>query len=70
MEEGLISDLTDDGVVVDRQIAEDSDLSIGDPIVVTLTGGGQLETTIAAISSGRSRTTASALNSERVGMSM
>jgi putative ABC transport system permease protein len=50
MEQGELTDLQPGGIVVDRQVAEDNDLSIGDPILVTLAGGGQLETTIEAIS--------------------
>ena len=50
MEEGEITDLTDDGIVVDRQIAEDNDLAIGDRIVVTAPGGGTLTSTIQGIS--------------------
>jgi putative ABC transport system permease protein len=50
MEEGELTDLQPGGVIVDRQIAEDSDLELGDPILVTFSGGGQLETTVEAIS--------------------
>lgn len=38
MEEGEASALTDDGVIVDTQIADDAGIDIGD--VVTITGGG------------------------------
>ena len=50
MEEGELTDLQPGGIIVDRQAAEDNDLSIGDPIVVAFSGGGQLEATVQAIS--------------------
>jgi putative ABC transport system permease protein len=50
MEQGEITDLQPGGVIVDRQVAEDNDLAIGDPIVATFPGGGQIEATIQGIS--------------------
>jgi putative ABC transport system permease protein len=50
MEDGSITDLENGGIVVDRQIAEDSDLAIGDPILLTAPGGGTLDLEIQAIS--------------------
>jgi putative ABC transport system permease protein len=50
MEEGRITDLTDDGVVVDRQIAEDNELVIGDPVTITAPGGSELDVAIEGIS--------------------
>jgi putative ABC transport system permease protein len=50
MEEGEITDLTNEGIVVDRQTAEDNDLAIGDPITMTAPGGGTVDLTIQAIS--------------------
>jgi putative ABC transport system permease protein len=50
MEEGAVTDLTDGGVLVDRQIAERNDLQIGDRVRVTVAGGATLDQTIQAIS--------------------
>jgi putative ABC transport system permease protein len=50
MEEGRITDLTDDGVVVDRQIAEDNDLTLGDPVTITVPGGASLDVAVEGIS--------------------
>jgi putative ABC transport system permease protein len=50
MEEGRITDLTDDGVVVDRQIAEDNDLGIGDRVTITVAGGTSLDVRVEGIS--------------------
>jgi putative ABC transport system permease protein len=50
MEDGRITDLTDDGVVVDRQIAEDNDLAVGDPVRITVPGGSTIEVAIEAVS--------------------
>jgi putative ABC transport system permease protein len=50
MAEGDISDLTDDGVVIDQGIAEDHDMAIGDQMALTLAGGTKLDLTVRAIS--------------------
>jgi putative ABC transport system permease protein len=50
MERGQITDLTDGGVIVDRQIVKDNDLEIGDRIGVTVPGGKRLDLIVQAIS--------------------
>lgn len=50
MAEGALTDLTDDGIVVDRQIAESEDLAIGDAVTVTFPGGRQAALTVDAVS--------------------
>jgi putative ABC transport system permease protein len=50
METGKITDLTDDGVLVDRQIAEDNTLDVGSPVTITLPGGTTLDLTVRGIS--------------------
>ena len=54
MVEGSISDLGDDGIVVDKELAEDHDVTIGDRIGVTLSGGESLELIVQGISDDRS----------------
>ena len=50
MAEGRLTDLTDDGIIVDRQLATDQGVKIGDTIDVTLAGGTALELSVQAIS--------------------
>jgi putative ABC transport system permease protein len=50
MTEGRLTDLTDEGIVVDRQIAEAEGLAIGDPVTVTFPGTATAALTIDAIS--------------------
>jgi putative ABC transport system permease protein len=50
MVEGELTDLTDDGVLVDRQRVADHDLAIGDTITVTVPGGDELELEVEGIS--------------------
>ena len=50
MVEGELTDLTDDGIIVDRQRVEDHDLALGDTILVTAPGGEQVSLTIDGIS--------------------
>lgn len=50
MSKGRLTDLTDDGIIVDRQLAKDNDVSVGDVIDVTLAGGTALELRVQAIS--------------------
>ncbi|MGH9135531.1 MAG: ABC transporter permease [Acidimicrobiales bacterium] len=50
MEEGDITELSDDGIVVDQQIASRNDVSIGDPIHVVVPGGGSLDLTVEGLS--------------------
>ncbi|MGK2947200.1 MAG: ABC transporter permease [Acidimicrobiales bacterium] len=50
MVEGELTDLTDTGVLVDRQRVADHDLAIGDTIMITVPGGNQLELEVEGIS--------------------
>lgn len=50
MVEGELTDLTDDGILVDRQRVEDHDLALGDTIQVTAPGGEQVALTVDGIS--------------------
>ena len=50
MEQGALDDLTDDGVAIDRQGAEDHDVEIGDVLTFTFPGGTQRDLTVDAIS--------------------
>ncbi|MEJ7845131.1 MAG: FtsX-like permease family protein, partial [Acidimicrobiales bacterium] len=50
MSEGELRDLGDDGIVVDRQIVEDRELAIGDPIGVIAPNGARLDLTLQAVS--------------------
>jgi putative ABC transport system permease protein len=50
MEQGEVTDLTDDGILVDRQFAEDHDVAIGDELDVTFPGGDELTLIVRAIS--------------------
>lgn len=50
MEQGEVTDLTDGGVIVDRQIAERNDLGVGDRVRVVVAGGASLDQTIQAVS--------------------
>jgi putative ABC transport system permease protein len=50
MEEGDFESLRPGGAIVDKQIADDHDLDIGDRVGFRLAGGGQLELEIQAIS--------------------
>ncbi len=50
MTQGLLTDLRDDGVIIDTQLAEANDVRIGDRIKVTVSGGGTLDLTIQAMS--------------------
>jgi len=50
MEEGSLDDLTDDGVVVDRQAAEDHDVQVGETLTFTFPGGATRELEVQAIS--------------------
>jgi putative ABC transport system permease protein len=50
MEEGQLTDLTDDGMIMDRQLAKDHDVSVGDEVKVTLAGGQELTLEVQAIS--------------------
>ncbi len=50
MFEGEITDLTDDGIVVDRGVAEDHDISIGDKMTLIMGSGARLDLTVRAIS--------------------
>lgn len=53
MAQGAVTDLTDDGVLVDAQIAEKNDLELGDPITIVVPGGEALEVTVQGISDDR-----------------
>jgi putative ABC transport system permease protein len=50
MVEGKITDLTDDGIVVDVGQAEDHGVHVGDKITITMPGGAQVPVTVRAIS--------------------
>ena len=50
MAEGSITDLDDDGIVVDVAAAEDHDVSIGDEMVVTVPGGDTVTLEVQALS--------------------
>lgn len=50
MEQGEVTDLTDDGVLVDRQIAERNDVTVGDALTMTLPGGARIELQVEGIS--------------------
>ena len=50
MEEGELDRPTDGGIVVDRQVAEDNDLSIGDTVLGHGPGGGALDLEVQGIS--------------------
>jgi len=50
MTQGRITDLRDDGIVVDKQLAEVNRVKVGDRMQVTVNGGGTLDLTIQAIS--------------------
>ena len=48
--EGQLSDLTDDGIIVDRSVAKDQDLQIGDAIDVVAVGGKTATLTVEVLS--------------------
>ena len=50
MAEGSITDLDDEGIVVDVAAAEDHDVSIGDEMVVTVPGGDSVTLEVQALS--------------------
>jgi putative ABC transport system permease protein len=50
MAEGSLSDLTDDGIVLDEQVVKDHDLSIGDTIEITVPGGASVPLEVQAVS--------------------
>lgn len=50
MTEGALTDLTDDGIVLDEQVVEDHGLSIGDTISMTVAGGATVELEVQAVS--------------------
>lgn len=50
MAEGEVADLTDTGIIVDTELAEAHDVTIGDRIGVTVPGGGSLDLEVQAIS--------------------
>ncbi|MEX2292943.1 MAG: FtsX-like permease family protein [Acidimicrobiales bacterium] len=54
MTDGSMTDLRDDGIVVDKELAEAHDVRIGDSIAVTVAGGEAFELTVQAISDDRS----------------
>lgn len=54
MLEGEVGDLTDGGVIVDRQLAEDHDVAVGDRIGATFVGGAQLDLDVQALSDDQS----------------
>ena len=54
MVEGSITDLRDDGIIVDKELAEAHDVRLGDEIMVTVPGGESVELTVQAISDDRS----------------
>jgi putative ABC transport system permease protein len=49
MEEGRTSDLEDDGILVDVELADAHDVEIGDPIHLLLMGGAELDLTVQGI---------------------
>jgi putative ABC transport system permease protein len=50
MEQGRIDDLNDDGIVVDRQLAEEHKLKLGDRLRMVVPGGASRELTLQGIS--------------------
>jgi putative ABC transport system permease protein len=50
MVEGVVADLHDDGIIVDKQLAESHHVTLGDHIKVTVPGGGTLDLAVQAIS--------------------
>lgn len=50
MAEGALDDLRPGTIVVDRQIADDHDLAIGDPVSLVLISGRRLDLTVSAVS--------------------
>jgi putative ABC transport system permease protein len=50
MQQGELSALEDDGILVDRQVAEDNDLVIDDMVEIVVNGGGRLPLRIQGIS--------------------
>jgi putative ABC transport system permease protein len=54
MLQGEVSDLTDGGVIVDRQLAEDHDVKVGDRIAATFAGGTQIDLDVQALSDDQS----------------
>jgi putative ABC transport system permease protein len=46
MVEGAVTDLTDDGILVDVELADGHDVEVGDSIHVLLTGGKELDLTV------------------------
>ena len=50
MEVGEVSDLRDDGIIVDTELAKGHDVKLGDRIGVTVPGGGSIELEVQAIS--------------------
>jgi putative ABC transport system permease protein len=50
MEQGRIDDLTDDGIIVDRRMAEEHGVSIGDQMGLVVGGGARRSLTVEAIS--------------------
>jgi putative ABC transport system permease protein len=54
MEVGDVTDLTDDGIIVDVQAADDHGVEVGDTMGLTLVGGAQLDLRVEAISDDQS----------------
>src|SRR5690606_29876637 len=50
MVEGRLADLTDDGIVLDRQVVEDHGLRLGDTVTMTIETGEAVELEVQAIS--------------------
>lgn len=50
MLEGSLDDLTDDGVVIDRQAADDHAVAVGDTLGITFPGGSRRDLTVQGIS--------------------
>jgi putative ABC transport system permease protein len=50
MADGTLEELTDDTIVVDRLVARDSDISVGDAITITAPGGRSATFTVVALS--------------------
>ena len=53
MVEGSVTDLSDDGIIVDKELAEAHDVQIGDRIEMTVPGGAALDLEVQAISDDR-----------------
>lgn len=50
MVDGQVADLHDDGIIVDKQLARDHNVKLGDHITLTVPGGGGLDLKVQAIS--------------------